>query len=109
MGGDAGSRHAEPNLLNPQVWLERNVRSWFPYVSPDEIAFVARKLGRTLHKAGYDDVDVTPFDWLHPRTPERLISLVAGVAGWVEQVPIIREFAGSLAIRARRPTSSPTR
>lgn len=94
---------AEPNLLNPQVWLERNVRSWFPYVSPDETAFVARALRRTLRAGGYAEVEVTPFDWLHPATPAALIPLLSGVAGWLERVPVVREFAGSLAIRARRP------
>jgi len=32
---------AEPNMLNPQVCLERFCRRWFPYVSPQETAFVA--------------------------------------------------------------------
>jgi hypothetical protein len=31
---------AEPNMPNPQVFLERHARAWFHYVSPDETAFV---------------------------------------------------------------------
>src|SRR6185436_11614825 len=47
---------AEPNLLNPQVWMERNFRSWFPYVSPDETAIVRWDLQRQLDRAGFSDI-----------------------------------------------------
>lgn len=100
---------AEPNLLNPQVWLERNARPWFPYVSPDETAFVGRGLRLDLRRSGYEEVEVEPFDWLHPRTPPSLIPLASAMTRWLERAPVVREFAGSLAIRGRRPTSSPTR
>ena len=91
---------AEPNLLNPPVGMERKFRSWFPYVSPDETAVVRWELRRRLERAGFSNVAITPFDWLHPATPAALIPAVAG-AGWVfEQVPLLREFAGSVLISA---------
>ena len=36
---------AEPNMLNPQVFCERHFRRFFPYVSPDETAFVRTNCG----------------------------------------------------------------
>ena len=42
------------------------------------------------------------FDFLHPKTPARLINGVAMLGGFVENLPIVSEFAGSLYIRAIR-------
>jgi 2-polyprenyl-3-methyl-5-hydroxy-6-metoxy-1,4-benzoquinol methylase len=93
---------AEPNLLNPQVFLERRFRRWLPYVSPDEIAFVRWPLQRLLAVIGFTQVCITPFDWLHPATPCTLIPFVQQVGRWLEQLPILREVAGSLLIRCAR-------
>jgi len=96
---------AEPNMLNPQVFIERKftfLRPWLSYVSPDETAFVRWKLGRMLREAGFSDVKIRPFDWLHPSTPTSLTGIVGGVGRILEKVPILREFAGSLHIVCRR-------
>ena len=96
---------AEPNLLNPQVWMERKFRSWFPYVSRDETAIVRWDLQRQLQRAGFSRVVITPFDWLHPATPAHLIRVVEGAGRAIEQVPGLREFAGSVLISATAPTA----
>ena len=93
---------AEPNLLNPQVFLERRFRRWLPYVSPDETAFVRWPLQRLLAVIGFTQVSITPFDWIHPATPCTLIPFVQRVGRWLEQLPILREGAGSLLIRCAR-------
>jgi len=97
---------AEPNMLNPQVFIERKftfLRPWLKYVSPDETAFVRWKLNRLLRKAGFSDVEISPFDWLHPSTPEPLTGIVGGMGRILEKTPLFREFAGSLHIVCRRP------
>jgi 2-polyprenyl-3-methyl-5-hydroxy-6-metoxy-1,4-benzoquinol methylase len=94
---------AEPNILNPQVFLERRFRRWFPYVSPDETAFVRWNLAGVLSRAGFESVEITPFDWLHPSTPESMIASVTRIGLGLERIPLVRELAGSLWIRARRP------
>lgn len=93
---------AEPNMLNPQVFLERRFRSWFPYVSPDETAFIRWRLQELLGVIGFTQIAITPFDWLHPATPRSLVLLVQRVGLWLEQTPGLRECAGSLLIRCRR-------
>ncbi len=93
---------AEPNLLNPQVFLERKFRSFFPYVSPDEIAFVRKKLTKTLDAVGFKAIQIIPFDWLHPATPISWIPLVTRVGAFLEKTPLVREFAGSLHLCAQR-------
>lgn len=96
---------AEPNLLNPQVFLERKLQflPCFSYVSPDETAFVRWRLAAQLARIGFVDISLTPFDWLHPATPPALIPWIKRIEGLVERTPVAREFAGSLLIRARRP------
>lgn len=94
---------AEPNMLNPQVFLERKFRRWFPYVSPDETAFCAIRLAGTLRESGFKDVSITPFDWLHPATPPALMPLVSRLGRLAERLPLVREISGSLLILARKP------
>lgn len=97
---------AEPNLLNPQVYAERRIpilRRWMWHISPDETAFIRWRLSTALRRTGFDEVEVTPFDWLHPSTPERLIGMISAVGRFLERMPVLREFSGSLLIRCRRP------
>ena len=96
---------AEPNMLNPQIAIQKNVpivKKWAGD-SPDETAFVRWRLKRMLEQAGFVDAQVIPFDWLHPATPRPLIPLVSGVGGAMERIPLLREFAGSVACRATAP------
>jgi ubiquinone/menaquinone biosynthesis C-methylase UbiE len=96
---------AEPNIMNPQVAVMFHVGLTKHYfgVSPDEMAFSRFRAARSLHAAGFRDVRVEPFDFLHPSTPEALVPLVARAGGVVERLPLLREIAGSLLIRAARP------
>jgi 2-polyprenyl-3-methyl-5-hydroxy-6-metoxy-1,4-benzoquinol methylase len=94
---------AEPNMLNPQIYCERHFRRFFPQVSPDETAFVRTRLGKTLERAGLQSVSIQPFDWLHPATPPFLIGAVSTIGRVCETVWPVKEFAGSLHIRAARP------
>lgn len=109
-GGRLG--FAEPNLLNPQVFLERyarGIKPLFPYVSPDETAFVRWTLAKRLTALGFVEIDVVPFDWLHPLTPRWAMEMVQRAGAVLERVPVVREFAGSLLITARRPIVGSTR
>ena len=88
----------EPNMLNPQIALQKNV----PWIkrklgdSPDETAFFRWPLRRLLELTGYRDVRIDPFDFLHPKTPVPLINRLNSLGRFLESVPVISEFAGSL-------------
>jgi SAM-dependent methyltransferase len=92
----------EPNMLNPQIAIQKNV----PWIkrklgdSPDETAFFRWPLRRLLEQTGYRRVRIEPFDFLHPRTPAPLIGGVNALGRFLESMPVISEFAGSLYIRA---------
>jgi len=92
----------EPNMLNPQIAIQKNV----PWVkrklrdSPDETAFFRWSLRRLLEVTGYREIRIDPFDFLHPKTPVPLVNRLNSVGRFLESVPVISEFAGSLYIRA---------
>jgi SAM-dependent methyltransferase len=95
---------AEPNALNPQLLLLFHVaplRERFG-VSPDEMAFSRFRARAALARAGFVDVTVEPYDFLHPSTPGPLLGAVGRLSPWLERVPLVREIAGSLLMCARR-------
>ena len=94
----------EPNMLNPQIAIQKNV-SWVKRKlgdSPDETAFFRWRLGRLLKETGFRDVQIDPFDFLHPKTPSPMVDGLNAIGRFLENVPVVSEFAGSLYIRAIR-------
>ncbi|PYJ40191.1 MAG: hypothetical protein DME86_12905 [Verrucomicrobia bacterium] len=97
-------RFTEPNMLNPQIAIQKNV----PVVkrrlgdSPDESAFFRWSLMRRLRRTGFRDVQVTPFDFLHPWLPSPLIRPFQTIGTVLERLPLISEIAGSLYICATK-------
>ena len=94
----------EPNMLNPQIVLQKNI----PYLkrklgdSPDETAFTKWGITKDLKLHGFSDISVIPFDWLHPKIPQTAIHTVNKIGNFLEKIPIIKEFAGSLFISAEK-------
>lgn len=97
---------AEPNMLNPQAFLLFKLRFLFPYVSPDETAFTRGQMKKLLAGSGFERTEITPCDWLHPAVPASWIRAVQRIGAFLEKTPVVREFSGSLYIRARRPLSN---
>lgn len=95
---------AEPNVLNPQILLMFRfppLKERFG-VSPDEMAFSRFRARSALERAGFLDVAVEPFDFLHPSIPERWVERGLAASRALERVPLVREIAGSMLMRARR-------
>lgn len=94
----------EPNMLNPQIALQKNI-PWLKKKlgdSPDETAFFRWKISALLSKAGFQDITVVPFDFLHPAVPVKYIPFISRLGRTAEQIPVVREIAGSLYIRATK-------
>ncbi len=95
---------AEPNMLNPQIWAERNI----DYVrermgaSPDETAFVRVSLKYQLEREGFVAVDIVPHEFLHPAIPGPLVPAAKALTEVLEQLPVVREIGGSLLIYCRK-------
>jgi ubiquinone/menaquinone biosynthesis C-methylase UbiE len=95
----------EPNILNPQVALMFHLGLTKRYfgVSPDELAFSRFRAAAAMRRAGFADVEVRPFDFLHPATPAALCGVVGRFGRWLERLPGLREVAGSLIVAGRKP------
>jgi SAM-dependent methyltransferase len=96
---------AEPNMANPHVFLQKNVPLLrrLTRESPDETAFWRGPLARRLREAGFVDVSVRPFDFLHPLLPVCAARVLRRGLRALEAVPALREIAGSLAVFGRKP------
>jgi hypothetical protein len=57
-------------------------------------------LRRLLEQTGFRDVQIDPFDFLHPKIPGFLVNRWNGLGQFLEKMPVISEFAASLYIRA---------
>jgi len=94
----------EPNMLNPQIAVEKNIKPigrWLQN-SPDETAFFRWSLASELRDAGFTQVEVRPFDFLHPIVPAPLVRSIDRLGLLLERTPLLREFSGSLLITARK-------
>lgn len=97
-------RFSEPNMLNPQIAIEKNI----PYIkeklgdSPDETAFFSWQIRKLLFNAGFNDVSAVPFDFLHPAIPKPMVPFFEEVGLLIEKIPLLKEIAGSLYIKARK-------
>ncbi len=98
-------RFTEPNMLNPQIALQKNI-PWLKRRlgdSPDETAFIRWALQRKLEACGFGDIHLQPFDFLHPSIPAKALPWAEPLARALEGIPLLRRFAGSLMIEARKP------
>ncbi|MFA7231836.1 MAG: class I SAM-dependent methyltransferase [Victivallaceae bacterium] len=95
----------EPNMLNPQIALQKNI-PWLKRKlgdSPDETAFFAWRLKKQLCEHGFEEISVTPFDFMHPALPGKLITLFHPLCNLAEKLPLISAIAGSLFIKCVKP------
>jgi len=96
---------AEPNMLNPQIALQKNIPRLKKMMgdSPGETAFTKWFSQRLMKKTGFVKIEIIPFDWLHPAVPEHLIDTVCRLDRILTKIPLVRELAGSLLIKGERP------
>jgi ubiquinone/menaquinone biosynthesis C-methylase UbiE len=94
----------EPNMLNPQIAIQKNI----PFVkkmagdSPDETAFFRWSLAAKLERAGFRDISIVPFDFVHPAISKAMLSALCPILNFLETLPLLKEFAGSLIIKGRK-------
>lgn len=95
---------AEPNMINPQILVQKNIpfiKKWLGD-SPDETAIVRWKLNKQLAEIGFKEINIFPYDFLHPYTPSPLIGFVKAMGNAVEKIPLLKEIAGSVIIYAQK-------
>jgi SAM-dependent methyltransferase len=95
----------EPNLHNPYVyfifsypWLRAKAN-----LEPDEMAFSKRFIQKKLAQAGFTDGVVDYKDFLLPGIPAFFIGPSIWVGAILEKLPLTKQVAQSLFIRACKP------
>lgn len=95
---------SEPNMANPQIFIQKNI-PWLKKImcdTPTETAFYRNKFNLSLQKKGFTDVQIYPFDFLHPLTPSFMINFIRRFSLFLERIPLVKEIAGSLLIYAQK-------
>lgn len=96
---------SEPNMLNPQIALQKNIGFIKRRVgdTPDETAFFKWEIEHLLCETGFVEVAVENFDFLHPLTPPVLLGTVSRLGELLERVPLARAISGSLLLCGLKP------
>lgn len=102
-------RFSEPNLLNPQIFLQKNIPLLKRLAgdSPDEYAFTASSILTDLREAGFSQATAEAYEFLHPSVPGSLIAAVTRLESALMRTPL-RHIGGSLLIRAQKPLAPMT-
>ena len=95
----------EANHWNPQVFIKNSIRALrrASGQAPCQIGMRKFRLMQIASHQGFTNVDIIPYDIIHPRTPRALISFIQSKAYVFEQAPLIRELCGTLYIWAKKP------
>ena len=98
----------ESNFWNPQVFLKNAIGPLGRWTgnAPCQVGLRRYQLVQIASQVGFTQLEVIPYDIIHPRIPTRLVHLVQSVAFIVEHAPGVKELCGTLYIRARRPGAS---
>jgi SAM-dependent methyltransferase len=95
----------EANHWNPQVFLKNLIRPLGRWAGNAECQIGLRKyiLMKVASQQGFVDIDIIPYDIVHPRTPRSLLRATRSVAFILEHAPGIKDLCGTLYIWAKKP------
>jgi SAM-dependent methyltransferase len=95
----------EANYWNPQVFLKNHIGPLGRWTgdAPCQRGLRKYKLLYMTSQQGFVQVEVIPYDIVHPLTPRFMIRWVQSVAFILEHAPLLREICGTLYIWARKP------
>ena len=92
----------EPNMLNPACFITKRIGFVKTKLAEcqESTAFFSGQLKKVFEQYGFADIVTKPIEFVHPRTPPRLVPLSHKISSLLERMPIIKEVAGSLFISA---------
>jgi SAM-dependent methyltransferase len=95
----------EANLWNPQVALKMAVPAFGRLAghAKCQVGMRKYKLMRMASHQGFVDIDIIPYDIVHPATPRFLIRWLQTLAFVLEHMPVVSDLCGTLYIWARKP------
>jgi dolichol-phosphate mannosyltransferase len=95
----------EANYWNPQVFLKNLIRPLGRWAGNAECQIGLRKyvLMKVASQQGFVDIDIIPYDIVHPRTPHFLLRAFRSLAFLLEHAPGVKDLCGALYIWAKKP------
>jgi dolichol-phosphate mannosyltransferase len=95
----------EANYWNPQVLLKSAIPTVGRWSGNASCQIGIRKylLMKAASQQGFTQLEILPFDIIHPRVPKAVIYYLQSVAFIFEHTPVIREFCGTLYIWGKKP------
>jgi SAM-dependent methyltransferase len=95
----------EANHWNPQVFTKDVIPAVGRWAGqPDcQTAMRKYKLMKAASQQGFTQIEILPFDIVHPRIPRALIRAFQSLSYVAEHALVIKEFCGTLYIWARKP------
>jgi dolichol-phosphate mannosyltransferase len=95
----------EANYWNPQVFVKNFIRPLGRWAGNAECQVGLRKytLMKVASQQGFVDIDIIPYDIVHPRTPLFMLRALKSLAFLMEHAPVIKDTCGTLYIWARKP------
>jgi dolichol-phosphate mannosyltransferase len=101
----------EANHWNPQVFI-KSALPWLGRMLGQARCYASMRKFRLMKAAsqeGFIQIEVIPFDIVHPRFPIHLIRFARSLSYVFEHAPLIREVCGTLYIWAKKPGGPDTR
>jgi dolichol-phosphate mannosyltransferase len=95
----------ENNLWNPQVFLKTAISPVGRWTGNARCQVGMSKYSflRFASQQGFTNIDVIPYDIIHPLLPRRAIPFVRSIAFIFEQAPLVKDLCGSLYLWAKKP------
>lgn len=95
----------EANYWNLQVFLKTVVPPLGRWAGNAECQVGLRKyiLMKVASQQGFVDIDIIPYDIVHPRTPLFFLRALKSLAFILEHAPVVKDLCGTLYIWARKP------
>jgi dolichol-phosphate mannosyltransferase len=102
----------ETNPWNPIFGLRRRVAAWVPLLRRGDERTLPNqvRLYELLSELGYVRITATPYDFLYPPIPKRLMLVARNLTLVLENTPGIRRLAGAILLHAQKlPREVPRR
>jgi SAM-dependent methyltransferase len=101
----------EANYWNPQVFLKNIIRPLGRWCGDARCHVGMRKYGlmKMASHQGFTNVEIIPYDIIHARLPQSLLSLAQSASFILEQTPVVRELCGTLYIWLTKPAEESAR
>jgi SAM-dependent methyltransferase len=99
----------EANYWNPQAIVKSLLPARWVGQASCHAAMRKYRLMQSASQQGFVDIDVIPYDIIHPWALRFAIPFLRSLAFAVEHAPLLRELCGTLYIRARKPNIAEVR